>query len=274
MDVRDKAGYEQTPENEAAEEAAFEAGFNATDVEPAAETNTTDADQAAADALQQQADPQAEQSAAPAAAVELKVADLLAVIEEQKTAQARLHDKVFGKMGELQQKIEAMRTTAHGISSKARERLKADFPELAEMLFEDAPEPQQIAAPTAAQIPAATAQPAEDVERKFERRLLTRDHRDWEQVVSGQDFATWKDTVLKPEDAAALDESWDADFISGKITEFKNWQAAEAKKSSDRQAKQQRLDDAIIPRGLPRAGAASPGDDDEEAAMLAAYGRK
>jgi hypothetical protein len=267
-------GYERTPENEAAEEAAFEAACNGTDQEPAAAVTEEDPKPEAVEALKQEAPPveQAEPVKEPT------VADLLAMIEEQKvalaeqkTARQQLNDKVFGKVGELQQKIDAMKGTAHGISVKARERLMTDFPELADMLFEVQEEPAATPAPAAVQVQATPAPATEDIEHKMERRLLARDHKDWESVVTSPGFQEWKAKLLKPEDSAALDTSWDADFISGKITEFKAHQVAEAKRATERQTKQQRMENAINPQGVPRVGAGSGGDDDEEAAMMGAY---
>ena len=270
MDATSRTEYENTPENEAAEEAAFEATFaTSTDQEPAAAA-TVDNEKTAVEVTGQ------EQPTEPVAEETVKeptIADLLAIIEANKTEQQKLRDQVFGSVGDLKRRVDSMKTTAHGISPGARKRLEADFPELAEMLFE------QDVAP-AAEVPVQTSTPvaSEDGDRKMERRLLTRDHRDWEQVVAGPEFAAWKDGVLKPEDAAALDESWDADFISGKITEFKAYKAEAAVKAAtaERQAaeaklKQERLNSAIPPRGNPRTGAVSSGDNEELDAMMANF---
>jgi hypothetical protein len=287
MDPRDKARYEKTPENEAAEEAAFEAACNGTDPEPAPEAEAASAEATAADELQHQQEQQAAEqqqaepapAAAAAPAKEPTVAELLEQLGAERTERQKLNDKVFGKVGELQQKIDAMKTTAHGISPKARERLKTDFPELAEMLFEDvAPVEQQQAAPSAVETePVQTVQPAAGdeftTEQRIELRLLKRDHPDYEQVAKSPEFATWTSSVLSPDDAAALNDAWDADLVSKRMTEFKAWKAGEAKAAADKQTKQDRLGDAINPRGIPRVSASSGGDDDEEAAMLAAYGK-
>ena len=266
MDVTEREQFEQNAASEAEEEAAFEAGFNATDIEevPAAETNTTTPAES-----EEQAPPEAETPAEK----ELTVNDLKAMIEAERAESQKLRDKVFGKVGELQQRIDAAKVSASGISSKARERLKTEFPELAEMLFDNDSEPVQQEAPQSTNTQRQAND--EDSDKKLERRLLARDHRDWEQVVISPEFSDWKTSSLNPQDSATLDESWDADFISAKITEFKKWQQDKAKKVNETEKqKQDRLNSGVMPRGVPRTGTATHTEDDEEAAMLQSFGRK
>jgi len=273
MAETERTQFEETPENFAAEEAAFDAATNGTDLEPAAEAAAVEPE---AEVLEQEEQEQPEQDTETVAeateqpAKEVTIADLLAVIETQKTEQQKLRDKVFGKVGELQQKIDAVKPQAGGLNPKAAERLKAEFPELHEMLFGEADDTVDQPEHQVAQVQTVVV-PAEDGTRALERRLLTRDHKDWEQVVATDEFASWRDNVLPPEDAEALDDSWDADFISLKLTEFKAYKAGEAKKTTDQQTRQERLNDAITNRGIPRVSTSSLGDDDEEAAMLANF---
>ena len=280
MDVRDKAGYEMTPENEAAEEAAFEAACAGTDLEPAPSAAAASAEADAATALQQQGAQQAEPAtAAEPEKKEPTIAEVLAMIEEQKTERQKLNDKVFGKVGDLEQRLTALKSTASGLHPKAKERLKADFVELHDMLFggddDGAPaEPQQVA-PAAAQAQPVSTMGADGftAEQRMELRLLKRDHPDYEQVARSPEFAAWQGSALSPDDAAALNDAWDADLVSKRLSEFKAFQAASSKQASENQIRQNRLNDAINPRGVPRVGTSSSGDDDEEAAMMASYGK-
>lgn len=241
----------QSPEDDAAEEAAFEATFSQEEKveEPAEEPVEEPAKE-----------PEPDEPEPPKA---LTVGDLRALIEEQAERSKQSHAKLAGKVGELQQKIDAARQSTSGISPKARERLATDFPELAEMLFDkDAPPPE----------PYVPAPPAEDLEKKFELRLLKKEHKDWEQVVASTDFLGWKTSILDKNEAAVLDDSWDADFVSAKITQFKEWKAArETKVQKATQDKQSRLDAAITPHGIPRVGTSSISDDDEESSMVKAF---
>lgn len=261
-----------TPADEAAEEEAFEAGFNATDIEVPVQTdNTTDAEPATEEPVHPD-----EPIAEPVAPKPLTYEELNAAMAAQKQELQKVHDKVFGKVGELQQKIDALKNKTSGFSQKQRQRMEDEFPELASLLFEgieEEPEPQPQVKQQSQQ-PSVTYDPrVEEIQKTFERKLLTRDHRDWEQIVQTPEFATWQSTQLTPEDAAELANSWDADFISGKLNDFKQWTAAQQKQQEKAQKKQERLESAITPKGVPRAGA-SHNDDDEETAMLEAFGRK
>lgn len=249
---------------EAEEMAAIEAGFNATDVEPVASEDTT-SQKPEEKEEELPADKPEEATAKP-----LTKEDLDAAIAATRTDMQKINDKVFGKVGELQQKIDAMKGTASGLSAKAKERLKENFPELAEMLFDEsdtsAPLETEPKLATAAPAPAATA----DDPVALEKRLLKRDHPDWEKVVVSDEFTTWKDTVLDAATAAELTGSDDADYVSTKLTEFKEWQKSKGKAVDKEAENRLRLEAGLLPNGQPRSGT-SLGDDDEEAAMLAHY---
>lgn len=266
----DKALYEATPENEAAEEAAFEATFEGTDLEPAFDGETEEpAGEVPPNGEETQTEPAAEPQTP-------SITDLMAMLEDQKRESQKTVDRVFGKLGELQQRIEAAKSSVSGISPKARERLAGEFPELAEMLFDGGePEPQQTqqTAPTYTP-PAVDTEVVESVKRDFEKKLLKRDHPDWEQVVGSPDFANWAETVLSPEDAATLNSTWDSDYVSGKLDEYKKWKVAQTKKTQQKQAQQNKLESAVVPRGNPGGRTSGYSADDEEAAMLEAFGKR
>ena len=264
---------EQTAEELAQEEAAFEATVNGTDLVPVVTEPEAVIEEPVVELPKEEASIEETTEEVP-----LTVNDLKAMIEAERTETQKLRDKLFGKVGELQQRIDNARAASTGLSPKARERLQVDFPELAEMLFdgEVEPEPEPEPEPTY-EAPAYVPTPdtkVDDVEKKLERRILTLQHKDWEQVVVSPEFATWRATKLSPEEALELDESWDADFISGKIAEFKSFKEAQTKQDVKNKEKQDRLNAAITPRGTPRANNSNLGDDDEESAMMAAYGRR
>ena len=163
--------------------------------------------------------------------------EVMAAIEAAKTESkaeiSKMHDRVFGKIGDLQQRIDTIRATAN-ISPKAKEKLAIEFPELAQMLFDDEPIPTQlprqdvVAEPVVPQVDVdeLVSKKLDETTKSFEKRILKRDHPDWEAQVETPEFATWRESVLSPEDAATLSETWDADFISAKLTEFKEWKVA------------------------------------------------
>jgi len=263
---------EFTAEDEAAEDAAFEAGFNATDIEPVAQQEEPPPQEAPQGVVEPAVEPEVEPEVPQQPA--LTIDSLKEMIDSERTENQKLRDRLFGKVGELQQRIDSIRANA-SLSPKARERLQNDFPELAEMLFDpaDAHVVQQPAPKQAPEQPAA-----EDISRSFELRLLKRDHPDWSTVVQSEEFVSWRDTVLPPETSSELQSSWDADFISGKLNEFKEWrkQLTQKQQQTQQQAnnRQNRLDLAVAPQGIPRTPATSYSEDDEEAAMVKAFGRK
>ena len=258
--------------DDAAEEAAFESGFNGTDlIGQAEETPEEPAEEPVAEAPQETVETPMEEAKA------LSVDDLKAMMEAQQQDYQRKLDTVFGKIGNLQQKIDSAKSASTGLSAKARERLQADFPELADMLFDGEPEPatNQGGYEPPAELPPLPDLPGiEEVEIKFERKLLTRDHKDWVEVVNSGDFVNWQNTALTPEQAAELNASTDADYVSENITKFKAWRAAQQKKAEDNKQKQERLAGAVTPKGLPRDSNAGYSDDDEETMMMQSYGRK
>jgi hypothetical protein len=248
------------------EENAFEASFNATDLEPSALLAEPAPDE---EPEPQEAPGTVEEPVPAAIPAGLTLDELKAMIENQQQEHIKTRDKFFGKIGELQQKIDAARSTVSTISPKARERLQADFPELADMLFDGDAEPAQPD-------PEYRYEPQEDkldkVREEMELKLLTFKHKDWKTVVATPEFTQWKESVLDPESALELDSSRDSEFISDKLTAFKEWKANSQKKQT--KPADNRLESAITPRGLPRGNSPSMLDNDEEAAMEAAFRKR
>lgn len=208
-------------------------------------------------------------------------AELLAAIEaaknESKAEISRVHDRAFGKIGELQQKIDAIRATAN-FSPKAKEKLQTDFPELAELLFDNEPIPahvqtQQPAPAPMVDVDAIVSSKLEEANKLFERKLLKTMKPNWESLVESPDFGAWVGT-LPPESAAELNNSWDAHFLNGKLTEFEQWQQAQAEKAKKEEAKKERLSVAVIPQGLPRGAHSVKETDEELEALNRAFGRR
>jgi hypothetical protein len=253
-----------TAEDEIAEEAAFMAGFDSPDTdEPVDAEDTTEP-----------AEPAPDEPAKLEAPVEpeLTVHDLKVMIDAERADKQKLQDRLFGKIGDLQQRIDTAKTKVSGFSPKAKERMAVEFPELAQMLFENdgEPEPEQQAYTP----PAPQVDIQEIIRREVEPVKLAVMHQDWEQVVNSQEFSDWKQSQLAPKVMAELDSSWDAKVIAGHLSAFKTYRTAQQAKTATAQTKQARLDAAITPKGSPRSGSMSGSDEDEESAMMAAYGRK
>ena len=234
------------------EENAFEEAFNGADLEPGPVEPAEHAEET----------PEVP-AAVPAA---LTIDDLKAMMDNDRAENIKTRDRTFGKLGEMQQKIDAARSSASGFSPKARERLEADFPELAEMLFDGGGEP------AAAEY---QYEPQEDkadkVRQEMELKFLGRNHKNWQADVASPEFAQWRDQVLAPASALELDSTWDSGVISDRLTEFKTWKDTAAKKQQDNAS---RLESAITPRGMPRGNTPSVIDQDEDDAMMEAFNKR
>lgn len=255
--------HEESPE---IEDAALEAGFGGETIEEPEEVTATEE---AEESTTEEVEPVQEQVEAPLTRAELQAIEARSLALEAQIT--RVHDKAFGKIGELQQKIEAIKTRTTGLSPRAKERLAGEFPELAEMLFDgaDEPEPPQRPAQQDDVLVKIRAE-REQEKQEIERRLLKRDHRDWETVVASSTFKGWVGT-LPPSEQQTLTNSWDADFVSAKLGEFKQWNAAQQAAAEEKETtKNKRLENAVTPRGV---RGKSPGHDidDEEAAMIKAF---
>ena len=251
---------EQAQEEQAAapsDDAAFEAGFHAAQgTEPPAQAP-------------KQEEPEPEPKPSMATITEEELNDLrarAAEVDKLKEQQA----KVFGSLGSLKQSLDALRNqlrptaTQVQITKDKLARLSQSFPEMAEMIAEDLN--GVLSGAGAASVD--TSQFEQNIETKinerlqqaqqqFEAKVLGVMHPDWRQVVPSQEFQQWKETL--PEDVREeLNNSWDAEFIGSKLTEFKGWKN---KLAESQKTKQRRLESAITPKGA----AAAPAITDEDA---------
>lgn len=199
-------------------------------------------------------------------------------IAEIKKELYRIHDKFYGRIGDFEQRIKDIpKPQVSGISPRAKERLSEEFPELAELLFGGVDEE-----PSAPSAPVAIPEPEPKVDvnqvvgdamnrqsKSFEVRLLKRDHPDFESIKGSRDWTTWVNSRSSDE-KQQIENSWDADYLSKKLTEFKDFLTGKKKNSEDKsEEKKKRLQAAITPRGDKSLGAIDP--DDEEAAMMIAF---
>ena len=180
-------------------------------------------------------------------------------------------DKAFGKVGEVNRTLMQLQQRSSVNLDKAKfKRLSEEFPEIAEMLASDL---NDALGEVGGQSPAVDPEQFEKVvderliamQQAQERRFLSRMHRDWESVVTSDEFKLWQQNVLPPEDAQVLATSWDSDFISDKLDEFKAWRS---KATAAKENKQKRLEQAVTPRGDTRE---PPTAQTEDEAFLAAF---
>lgn len=266
--------YIMTPEDEAAEDAAFEAGFAGEDVEiaPPPVEETAPPEETATETP-----PADEPPAEEAPPQYLSRQDFDAAVAAMKADHQKSLDKVFGRLGDMQHKLEQARTQAAGISPKAKARLQEEFPEFAAILFEGAADPVEPKLPIPTTVPPGPDPALQEELRQTKRDMLALVHDDWEEVTASDEFAAWKES-LGEEEARKLDTSWDVRYTSKKLTEFKSWREKQATPTeppppAETVNKQERLAAAVVPQGVPRSG---PGleDDDEETAMEKAFKKR
>ncbi len=279
-----ESGYTEEQEREQEQDAVM-AGFESTDIKPvepiAVEQNPT-----GNTPLAQEPDPSSEPKEEMAV---LTKAQLNALNEKARKVDSfeerlnRVSSGVNGKIGSLIQQVESLKSSASGLSPKAKDRLAAEFPELAKIMFDEVEVGSQVEArspvPQTPQIAEHYAEVLDQHQKTFERKLLNLAHNDWEPIVSSSEYAQWMDRFLTADERQAFEESWDAEHVGGRISEYKKYRgsldAQRTGQASQAAAKQERLADAVTPRGLPRGAVAVSPEDEEEAAMLSAFnGRK
>lgn len=264
------------------EEAALEAGFTGSEVQ---EVSPKVEEQPKEEAIQedrQQDRQEVEKKDDEGEDKPLTRADLQALLDRNAALESQLtkvHDKAFGKIGELQQKIERLKGAGTKISPKAKERLADEFPELASMLFDgvedDAPEPAPNQNPPykGPSVDELVESRTKELEKNFEKKLLKQSHPDWEEIVQTKDFSEWA-AALPPQEQSEISNSWDSIYLTKKFNEFKKWRTGQEEKSAAKKTKDEdlkrRLESAIQPKGSPK-GLADLDDDDEASAMERAF---
>lgn len=298
MDEESGIVVEQTPEAAAAEDAAFAEAFAQTrgeelppieaepDLEPEPEPTPGKEPQPAGE----EPKPVAEE---PKLFAGLTEEQLQAALARSGSLQTTV-DKMAGRIGQLMQQIEALRTNPPTTQQAQKaldlklEKLSAAFPELAGMLREDLAGLQgggeQALAPTAPagitqeQLDAALAerlaQAQATMQEKIEVKVLTAFHPDWLDVIKSPQFALWRDNVLGADIGKQLMESEDSAFISQHLTKFKQWreQSVAPKPPPPPPPRSSRLANAVIPNG--GAGRTSTGPVTEEDAFAAAFAKE
>lgn len=177
--------------------------------------------------------------------------------------------KVFGSLGSMKQALDALKSAPQpsapqpmNISVDRLKRMSAEFPEIANLLAQDLSEvmtsgasanPQQIEQIVEQRLKTSLDKSSQ----AYEARFLTVQHPDWRAIVKADDFVGWKEG-LSPDEKAELDNSWDAELIGSRISQFKEWKS---KTVQSKQTNQRRLEAAITPRGNSQPTPTASADD-------------
>jgi len=274
---------EQLSQAEAEESAAFAASFGETrgDEPPVNEEAGQEGNQAeeGAEASEQAGDSQEEQSGEEqqqepivfAGLTESQLAEKLAKIDTLEQMSAAEMRKMHGKIGEFNGALKELQKNggnraAMKVAKDQFKRLSEDYPEIAEMLAEDlsgldfAGGGGGLSEDVVEQrVTERVSEVKEELSREMQMNLLKIQHRDYVDVYASDQFRTWLQSQPK-EEQEKIENSWDAVYLSEKLTEFKSWRNEKQNTSAQRQ---QRLRNAIPPKttqGAVKAGPASEED--------------
>jgi hypothetical protein len=156
--------------------------------------------------------------------------------------------KVFGKIGELNSKIEQVSRSTPKLRinpekfTRTRESFDDDFANSFASDLNDAVEVEYAPQPEAQQ----QDEPLEvKLEKKTNMAIVAGVHPDFREVVSSQEWSAWKSSL--PVDVQnELDNTWDASFINPMLSKFKAQLNQQTQKNVN---KNERLVNAITPRG-------------------------
>lgn len=282
---------ELTPEQQAAEDAAFEAGFAAVtgdEPEAAAATSKNPADDASDPEKGQPAvDDSAEREAQAAADAERQAVEaanapititkgqfdrLMTIADEVPNLRDRIsrsHDTVAGRLGSIQQTIDKLKEGAgrgNTASIKQLTRLEKEFPELATLLKEDLSDAFGSAGAAEQQqhndAPLQATQAVNPLEIPEVRQALNAAqvqivetvHPGFQDLAETPEFAQWKATLP----AAAvnlLSSSWDSKVMVPAFNDFKKWKQQRDAATATKQQNDKRLERGIAPTdGAARSG--------------------
>lgn len=159
--------------------------------------------------------------------------------------------KIYGKFGEMQQAINSIKSQSATQPGKGKvvvtEAFREEYPELAEMM-EGFEVQGSMSGNNNYHEESETKFNAQmqTVKNEFETKLLTLQHDDWKEVANSQAFNEWVNKQ-DAETQQTLSESWDASYISRKLTEFKK--TAPKDKATTLRNNNARLEDAVTPKG-------------------------
>lgn len=188
---------------------------------------------------------------------------LPAINEKQALTESQIRH-INGKLGEINRLVQSLKTSSSAapepikLSKESFKRLNEDYPELAQKLADDLSELPlggrggntpvlDLDQEVNSRVSVITEQLAQETEKK----LLTIAHRDWRQVVAGEEFKRWLATKPEAEQNRFYSE-WDAVYLSGVIDEFKDHRTQQAQQRASKEAavaeRNERLSRALPPK--------------------------
>lgn len=251
-------------QSEADESAGFAAAFGETVRDEESPTDQDEAEEAVA--TEDEGEPEQEAEAqAEAEADELKptkagltdpqLTEMLAKIPALEGMTQTEIRKLHGKFGELNRALQELQQgngakRGGKVTAAKLKRISEEFGEdfaqnLADDLNEAFDGAEGSPVDVEQQVEARVSQVKEELYKDMQKNLLQIQHRDWGTVVATPEFKVWVQTLPR-NDQELLNDTWDAVYLSDKLTEFKSWRD---KKTQGSQQRRERLQRAITPQG-------------------------
>jgi len=262
------------------------------DEQPEEQPDQSD-DQQGDDPAGQQIDEPAEQPAdqeggegEKAQELKLKTDELMSMLakipqlEEMSTKEIQ---KVHGKIGELNRTLQELKSkgagsTAVRLAEAKFDKLREEYPDLAELLAEDfkglqlegpaAVSDEVINAHVEARVQEQVSVVRDELQKQMQVSLLQIQHPDFQVIKDSDEFKVFLQT-LPEEERQKVDETWDAMYLSTVFTNFKSWKNERTKSKEQRQS---RLRNALPPKTNTAPVRSGPMTE-EEAFALAAEGK-
>ena len=204
-------------------------------------------------------------------------------IEEIKATATTQIDKAFGKIGGVERLISDLQKAtpagqAVNVSQDDFAELTAEYPELAEMQLKglsrvlskmnvrgvagESFDQEKLNALVSERLEPALKGVDQKVQQTVQSILLSRDHKDWREVVgetnAPTEFRKWMSTQ-PAEFQKEINTTYDAEVISGALTKFKAAVKAKAAISQ----RQSRISAAVTEKGAGGSSEAPANDDDD-----------
>lgn len=257
---------EETPvEDTKAAEAAFEASFNDDPLAVAEQPKEVQAEAAKAEESKPASEAAKEEEAAPAPAPAPSPtpAPIDYGVELRK-----LHGRIGDLNSQLQQALKTKEAEGKpaALTSLELKRMKAEYPDMAGYLQEDLAETLaglKQAAPDPKVIDTIVSDRVERQMSELRDAAVTDVHENWKADLFADgkrtpEYDAWLKT-MPPDEAEKLEHSNNPYYVIKKLNQFYDWRSKEAKAKTE---KQERLQAAITPKGVPRAGQSTLSDEE------------
>lgn len=211
-------------------------------------------------------------------------------IDEIAATHANIKDTAYGRLGRIETRLQDLQKGGSGVTDEDLAQLAEQYPDLAELsVFKNLRAPNAAPALDEAQIVPLVDQRVtvarEEIERaserKFEMRLLQRDHPDWRAVVGmpakagdpiqQTEYRKWL-ASQSADYSQQVSNSWDADVIGESIKKFKTHSKAVADKTVTAAARNSRIA-ASVPVKSEGAATHSSGKSEFQIGLERARGR-